>query len=261
MLSYYAQNRAIVQPPISESTNPFIILAMFRKNFLFVAAPVAIAVAGIYLYFTYGGGKSVERTSQVISWFSDPASRPELMMTLGSQCEDAPFIFPTNGLVGFIWDDSFRIGHRHSGLDIFGGTDVGVTPIVAAQAGYLTRQADWLSTVIIRVPEDPLEPSRQIWVYYTHMADTNGNSFISEAFPKGTQEVFVEAGTFLGYQGNYSGDPANPVGVHLHISIVKDDGFGNFMNELEIDNTYDPTPYFGMPLNANLNPDTIPVCD
>jgi len=44
------------------------------------------------------------------------------------------------------------------------------------------------------------------------------------------------------------------------VSIVKDDGFGRFKNELEIENTYDPTPYFGLPLNANLNPDTIPVC-
>ena len=88
-----------------------------------------------------------------------------------------------------------------------------------------------------------------------------GNSFISSEFPAGTEEVYVEAGTFLGYQGNYSGDPNNPVGVHLHISIVKDDGFGNFKNELEIKNTYDPSPYFGLPLNANVNPDTIPVCE
>jgi len=239
----------------------YIILRMSKKSLPLLILPVAIAVTGIYFYFTYGSGKAAARTSQVISWFRDPASRPELMMTSGAQCGDAPFTFPTNGLIGFIWDDSFRPGHRHSGLDIFGGTDVGVTPIVAAYAGYLTRQDDWKSTVIIRVPQDPLEPSRQIWVYYTHMADSNGNSFVSSEFPQGTKEVFVEAGTFLGNQGNYSGDPANPVGVHLHISIVKDDGLGNFLNELEIDNTYDPTPYFGMPLNANLNPDTIPVCD
>jgi murein DD-endopeptidase MepM/ murein hydrolase activator NlpD len=93
------------------------------------------------------------------------------------------------------------------------------------------------------------------------MADSSGNSFISSAFPPGTSEVYVEAGTLLGYQGNYSGDPGNPTGVHLHISIVKDDGFGNFMNELDISNTYDPSPYLGLPLNANVNPDTIPVCE
>lgn len=231
------------------------------KKILPIAIPVAIAAAGIYLYFTFGSGKSAERTGQVLSWFRNPASRPDLMMTLGTNCDDAPFIFPTNGLIGFIWDDSFRPGHHHSGLDIFGGTDVNVTPVVAAYPGYLTREEDWKSTVIIRVPEDPLKPARQIWVYYTHMADAQGNSFVSAEFPQGTKEVFVEAGTLLGYQGNYSGDPFNPVGVHLHVSIVKDDGLGNFKNELDIDNTYDPTPYFGMPLNANLNPNTIPVCD
>lgn len=222
-----------------------------------LALPVAAAVAGIYLYFNYGRGSA--RAAQVIDWFRDPASRPELMMTAGAQCGDAPFIFPTDGLIGFIWDDSFRPGHRHSGLDIFSGTAAGVTPIVAAYPGYLTRQEDWISTVIIRVPRDPLQPSRQIWVYYTHMADRNGNSFVASEFPPGTEEAFVEAGAFLGYQGNYSGDPLNPVGVHLHISIVEDD-FGTFKNELEIENTYDPSPYFGLPLNAYENPDMIPVC-
>ena len=93
------------------------------------------------------------------------------------------------------------------------------------------------------------------------MADFQGNSFISPQFPAGTEEIYVEAGTFLGYQGNYSGDPANPVGVHLHISVVKDNGFGKFKNELEIENTYDPSPYFGLPLNAYENTDTIPVCN
>ncbi len=235
---------------------------MSKKPILLLAIPfVAIAAAGLYLYFNYNRGGSNTRTERIYNWFGDRSSLSEYWMSAEVSCADAPFLFPTNGLIGFIWDDSFRPGHRHSGLDIFGGTDVGITPIVAAYPGYLTRQADWKSTIIIRVPEDPLNSSRQIWVYYTHMADANGNSFVSPEFPPGTSEVFVEAGTFLGYQGNYSGDPASPVGVHLHISIVKDDGFGNFLNELDIENTYDPSPYFGMPLNANSNTDTIPFCE
>jgi hypothetical protein len=232
---------------------------MAKKIFTFSIPFVLVATAGIYLYFNYG---RTPRTVEVIDWFQDPSSRPELMMAANTKCNDeTPFIFPTDGLIGFIWDDSFRPGHRHSGLDIFAGTEVGATPIVATYSGYLTRQTDWVSTVIIRVPNDPLQPSRQIWVYYTHMAGPSGDSFISTDFPAGTEEVFVEAGTFLGFQGNYSGDPLNPVGVHLHISIVEDDGFGNFKNELDIENTYDPSPYFGLPLNANENPDTIPVCE
>ena len=229
------------------------------KKFLSLALLIAIITTGIYLYFSFRRGSV--RTQQVFDWFRDSSSRPELMMRAGSRCGEAPFIFPTDGLIGFIWDDSFRPGHHHQGIDIFAGTEVGVTPVIAAYPGYLTREADWKSSIIIRVPDDPLQPGRQIWVYYTHMADPQGNSFISEEFPMGTSEILVEAGTFLGFQGNYSGNTNNPVGVHLHISIVKDDGFGNFKNELEIDNTYDPSPYLGLPLNANKNPDTTPTCE
>ena len=231
---------------------------MPRKLIVLIVLVVIVAL-GTYLYFSLRRTSSV-RTNQVYDWFRDTSSRPELMMSPGTRCGDAPFIFPTNGLIGFIWDDSFQPGHRHQGIDIFAGTKIGVTPVSAAYAGYLTRKSDWKSSVIIRVPNDPLQPGRQIWVYYTHMADEQGNSFISEKFPPGTSEVFVEAGTPLGFQGDYSGDPNNPVGVHLHVSVVKDDGLGNFTNELKIENTYDPSPYFGLPLNANTNTDTIPFC-
>ena len=181
-------------------------------------------------------------------------------MSSGTRCGDAPFIFPTNGLIGFIWGDSFRLATVTKVL-IFLGAQMWTLPLsVATYPGYLTRLSDWKSSVIVRVPSDPLKSGRQIWVYYTHMADMNGNSFIAPDFPPGTSEVYVEAGTLLGYQGNYSGDPNNPVGVHLHVSIVQDDGFGSFKNELKIENTYDPSPYFGLPLNASTNTDTIPVC-
>jgi murein DD-endopeptidase MepM/ murein hydrolase activator NlpD len=84
------------------------------------------------------------------------------------------------------------------------------------------------------------------------MADPYGNSFIVDDFPPGTTDRFVKAGTLLGYQGNYSADPNNPTGIHLHFSIVKDDGKGYFKNELEIKNTFDPSPYLGIELNADI---------
>ena len=87
-------------------------------------------------------------------------------------------------------------------------------PVYAVYDGYLTRQSDWTSTVIIRHPEDPLHPGKQVWTYYTHMATKEGEPFVSEKFPPGTREVFVPAGTLLGYQGNFSGDPVNPTGLH-----------------------------------------------
>ena len=112
-----------------------------------------------------------------------------------------------------------------------------------------------------RSPDDPLHPGQQIWLYYTHMADQLGNSFISSEFPSGTSEKRIETGALLGYQGNYSGDSSNPVGVHLHFSIVEDDGNGRFKNELDIDNTLDPSPYLGLPLNGYENRDRAPVCE
>ena len=84
-------------------------------------------------------------------------------------------------------------------------------------------------------------------------------TYISAQFPPGTSEVFVKAGTLLGYQGNYSGTAYNPVGVHLHFSIVKDNGKGSFLNELEIENTLDPSPYFGLRLNAKENEKELPI--
>ncbi len=199
------------------------------------------------------------RHGQVLAWLRSPQEHPQWAVRARSRCGEAPFVLPTGGFIGYLWGDSFRPGHRHQGVDIFGGTEPGLTPVYAAYDGYLTRLADWKSALIQRLPQDPLHPGRQIWLYYTHMADAQGNSFILPEFSAGTQEAFVRAGTLLGYQGDYSGDPLNPVGVHLHFSIVRDRG-GRFLNELDIANTLDPSPYLGLPLNARTNGGRVPVC-
>jgi hypothetical protein len=94
------------------------------------------------------------------------------------------------------------------------------------------------------------------------MASQEGSeSFVAEDFPPGTREVFVRAGTLLGYQGNYSGDPVNPTGLHLHFSVVRDDGQGGYLNELEIENTYDPSPYFNLAFNHSENPNEFAICE
>ena len=220
---------------------------------------VVVIAAGITAYYSYNPNSI--RVDQFRRWIRNPASHPDWKLAAGSQCNSAPFIFPTDGFAGFLWGDSFGLRHTHQGIDVVAGTDVGLTDVIAAYPGYLTRSPEWKSAVIMRVPNDPLKTGRQIWLYYTHMADQYGNSFISADFPAGTFEKFVEAGTFLGYQGNYSGDPSNPVGVHLHFSIVEDDGTGQFKNELDIDNTLDPSPYLGLPLNGYENHDTVPLCE
>jgi peptidoglycan LD-endopeptidase LytH len=230
------------------------------KRFLIISIVIiAVVTAAVTAYTLYR--PNAVRVDKFRQWMRNPASHPDWKLLAGSQCGPAPFLFPTDGFAGFLWGDSFGLRHTHQGIDIFAGTDVGLTKVISAYPGYLTRLPDWKSSVIMRVPSDPLEPRRQVWLYYTHMADPYGNSFISEEYPAGTSEKYIEAGVLLGYQGNYSGDSNNPVGVHLHFSIVEDDGTGQFKNELEIENTLDPSPYLGLPLNAYENRDSVPLCE
>jgi hypothetical protein len=238
-----------------------------RRQVVILAAGgllIACVAGGIFLLRGRAGSAgslgSAVRTSRVLAWLDDPASHLDWAVQAGQRCGEAPFLMPTSGLIGYLWNDSFQVGHRHQGLDMFGGSDVAVTPVYAAYPGYLTRLPDWKASVIIRIPQDPLDPNRQVWTYYTHMANPGGKSYISPEFPPGTTEVYVPAGALLGYQGNFSGDPGNPVGVHLHFSIVLDDGRGKFRNELQIANTLDPSPYLGLPLNASSNRGDPPVC-
>jgi peptidoglycan LD-endopeptidase LytH len=229
-------------------------------RFILVAFLIITLMVSLGLYLSQNYRSELSRSRNVIAWIRDSGSKPGWAITAGERCGEAPFVYPSSGFIGFLWDDSFRPGHRHQGIDIFGGDEVNQTPVVAAYSGYLTRLPEWKSTVIIRIPEDPLNPGRQIWSYYTHMADKDGNAFIVDDFPSGTYEKYVEAGDILGYQGNYSGDPLKPTGVHLHFSIVMDDGQGRYKNELEIENTVDPSPYLGLQLNAKHTTEQIPLC-
>jgi len=200
------------------------------------------------------------RNKAVMEYIRHPEEHRDWELEALYRCEDAPFALPTHGFIGYLYRDSFTLLKLHTGLDIFGGTAVGETPIYAPYDGFLTRESDWKSSIILRIPKNPLNPEQQIWVYMTHMADSQGNSLIDAAFPPGTKDVPVRQGDLLGFQGNYSGYPGSPTGVHLHISIVKDDGSGVYLNELDIENTLDPSPYFGMSLNADSVPGPGTAC-
>lgn len=234
-----------------------------KKLLKWVILPLTvILLTGLIYSLLHFGRGNLTRSRRVVSWIRDPLAHPDWLMAAESRCSPTtPFLFPTEGYIGFLWDDSFRPGHRHQGIDIFSKEGSGQTPVYAAYSGFLTRLPEWKASLIIRIPNDPLHSGRQIWTYYTHMADGEGRSYIVEDFPPGTSELFIEEGTLLGYQGNYSGTPGNPTGIHLHFSIVLDDGQGNFLNELKIQNTLDPSPYFDLPLNGKSNPDQIPRCD
>lgn len=228
--------------------------------YLILAGIVLGVVIGIWLGF--GGEQKLlsNRSLKVMAYLRQPGRHQEWQVEALTRCGDAPFLMPTSGMIGYVWNDSFKIGHHHTGLDIFGPDSNGQTAVYAAYDGYLTRMPGWKSTLIIRIPSDPLHPDEQIWAYYTHMADAEGNSFILDTFPTGTSEMYVEAGTLLGHQGNYSGNTLKPVGTHLHFSIVKSDRSGQFLNETRIENTLDPGPYFGFDLTAELVGERIPHC-
>jgi len=194
------------------------------------------------------------RWNRLMQWFGSPETLAAWQIQGGEKCEGAPMMLPTTGYIGVDYGDSFRPGHRHSGYDIFSPAgENNITPIVAAYDGYLTRESDWLSTVIIRHPDFPaLVNGAQIWTYYTHMASADGTeSYVSDAFPRGTYEVFVEAGTVLGYQGTWSGNTSAPTGLHLHFSVVKSAPSGGYANETDINNTYDPQPFLGVTRTAD----------
>ncbi len=223
-------------------------------------AGLAAAAAGWWIY------QQVDTTAwhfrRLRTYWQDPVRYDDWALHAGERCGDAPFLMPTSGFAAFFYADRYQNGRRHQGVDIFGSSGperLGETEVVAAHDGYLTRLSDWRSSVILRIPSDPLQPGRQIWIYYTHMADQDGASFIDPAFPPGTHELFVPAGTLLGYQGNYSADPQNPTGMHLHFSIVLDDN-GSFLNELDFANTLDPSRYLGVELNGTRIGKEIAVC-
>lgn len=229
-----------------------------NPRLLIVILPGLITVAGALAYWWFRLDSPTRDTLN--AWVNDPLRRPGLKTTMTQPCPGAPFLLPSSGFVGFLYADHtppYSPFASHPGIDIFGDGEPGTVAVYAAYDGYLTRRTDWISSVIIRIPHDPLDPSRQIWTYYTHMASLSGDkSYISDEFPPGTSEKFVKQGTLLGYQGLYSGaDP--PIAKHLHFSVVIDKD-GSFTNETVIGNTLDPSPYFGLTLNASHHP-TIPV--
>jgi murein DD-endopeptidase MepM/ murein hydrolase activator NlpD len=205
---------------------------------------------GAYLFLRFGGDLRSSSNTFIERWFTDTPARPQLTTHRGKSCPGAPFILPSEGLIGLLWNDPagpYTFLNPHTGIDIFGDGQPGTVPVYAAYRGYLTRLRDWFSTVAIQ-HDDPLQPGRTIWTYYTHMAARDGSrSFVSPAFPAGTAGQWVETGTLLGYQGDYS--PSQPIGMHLHFSIVLADPNGSIKNETRLGNTVDPSSYLGMPLN------------
>ena len=223
-----------------------------KRRILFLGLFIAFVLT--ILVWLYWRPAATPQLLRLRTWLADPAAHADWAIQTDTRCGNALMIIPTDGYIGFGWDDSFRLGHRHSGLDIFSPDGaVNVTPVVAAYDGYLTREADWKSTVILRHPDFPaidalgIAEGEQIWTYYTHMAARDGReSFVAAAFPPGTHERFVKAGTLLGHQGNWAGSQLQFTGLHLHFSVVRSNAAGSYTDEQVIENTYDPTRLLGL---------------
>ena len=136
-----------------------------RTNLL--RSPAVLALSALFIiavvaaYFLYQGYSSeATRSMRVLTWLREPQAHPEWMVKAGTRCGNAPFLIPSSGFIGYLWRDSFRAGHRHQGIDIFGGSDNNTAPVYAAYSGYLYRMPDWKSSLIIRIPDDPLQPGR-----------------------------------------------------------------------------------------------------
>ena len=98
----------------------------------------------------------------------DSAEREALLTVQRDRCPGAPFILPADGYIGLLYADPrgpYSSSAPHQGIDIFSNADPGIVPVYAAYDGYVRREEDWQSTLIMRVPDDPLQPGRQIWYY------------------------------------------------------------------------------------------------
>ena len=230
-----------------------------RRRLIAAAALLPVLIGGLYLVrrevWTLAS-RVIERPTNeaLIRWFRDPSARAALASHFDAPCPGYPFLVPSDGLVGGLPYNAaygpYNVLNPHPGIDIFGQGAAGTVPVRAAYDGLLTREADWISAVIIR-HDDPLHPGQTIWTYYTHMANRAGTeSYIPAAFPPGSSDVPVRQGEVIGYQGLYNGGPDAPtIAMHVHFSIVKSDRAGGYLNEAVFDNTLDPTPYLGLALN------------
>lgn len=232
----------------------------WKRVFIAVILLIGVMLVIAWLGLQWYRGESNSNVA-IGQYLNNPQGNTHLETSALTRCPDAPFIIPSDGFIGLLWRDSagpYTTLHRHTGIDIFAGQAEGTSPIFAVYDGWLTRLDDWQSTVIIR-HDDPLQEGRTIWTYYTHMASRNGNeSFIVPDFPQGTYDEPITQGTVIGYQGAYS--PQFPVATHLHLSIVTTNPDGSFRNEAVLENTLNPSPYFGMDLNADTNLDRPVQC-
>ena len=116
---------------------------MSMKNIIRISVSILLVLGIVAAYFYFRRQPHSGRNQLVSQWLKDPQAHPDWRIQPGDRCGSAPFAAPTTGFIGYLWGDSFYLGHSHQGIDIFGGSEPGKTPVVAAYDGYLTRRPDW----------------------------------------------------------------------------------------------------------------------
>ncbi len=179
-----------------------------------------------------------------------PRSALETPPPAGDRCPDAPWRLPTESDLGMWW--------YTKALGFMGVGYQNTVPVRAVADGLLTRRETWNDAVAIQ-HDDPLHPGKQVWTFYGGMADeANEASYVADAFPPGSEDMPVETGDLLGYQGRWW---QGPLWVHTHFAITParaDDSFpAALVNRadasdaplpyaLEKNGLLVPTPYLGL---------------
>lgn len=133
---------------------PPILIPMLKKRLILLFVLVCLATA-VFAYTLLRD----PRNQTFRQWASDPQAREDLIIVQRDACPGAPFILPADGWIGLLYGDPrgpYSGSNPHQGIDIFSDSDAGVTPVYAAYDGYVTREPNWRSTLIMRVPDDPL---------------------------------------------------------------------------------------------------------
>lgn len=144
-----------------------------------------LSVAGLLLILylaqqTYQGVRFLlnindPRNQTFVQWATgNDTERAALITAQREACPGAPFILPTDGFIGLLYEDPrspYSSSNPHQGIDIFSEGEAGATLVYAAYDGYVTRDVGWRSALILRIPDDPLRSGNQVWLYYAHMAD------------------------------------------------------------------------------------------
>ena len=68
---------------------------------------IAGAIIGLAVYVYLQLRTSVARSPIVRAYIDDPAAHANLVTKAGTHCGNAPFIFPTTGMPGYLWGDLF----------------------------------------------------------------------------------------------------------------------------------------------------------